>query len=164
MRVDAGDIVALAQTVMSESIYQITESDEYEMTPLRQMEWIDKLNAEPSSLLMVAVIERNIVGLLDFHGKENRKKLAHVGSFGMSVSHEFRDQGIGVAMLHVLLDWARAHPTIEKVSLAVLATNTRAIHVYRKLGFIEEGRRVREARLTDGRYVDDILMYVWVGK
>ena len=34
-----------------------------------------------------------------------------------------------------------------------------AIALYRKNGFVEEGRRIQEVKMADGRYVDDILMY-----
>ena len=33
----------------------------------------------------------------------------------------------------------------------------------KKFGFQEEGRRIREYRLADGSYRDDILMSAWVG-
>ena len=55
--------------------------------------------------------------------------------------------------------WAEAHPVIEKLCLAVFATNEPAIGLYRKLGFVEEGRRPREVKLAPNQYVDDICMY-----
>ncbi|MGN7115532.1 hypothetical protein [Lysinibacillus odysseyi] len=42
--------------------------------------------------------------------------------------------------------------------MGVLSTNERAIHLYRSLGCIEEGRKVKEVKIHN-RYVDDILMY-----
>jgi ribosomal protein S18 acetylase RimI-like enzyme len=37
--------------------------------------------------------------------------------------------------------------------------NDAAIALYRKHGFAEEGRRVREIKLGPGRYTDDLVMY-----
>jgi RimJ/RimL family protein N-acetyltransferase len=48
------------------------------------------------------------------------------------------------------------------VSLAVLATNERAIAVYKKLGFVEEGRRIKEIKIGPSQYIDDVLMYKMV--
>jgi RimJ/RimL family protein N-acetyltransferase len=62
-------------------------------------------------------------------------------------------------LLQVLLEWAEKNPLIEKVSLGVFATNHRAISLYKKMGFIEEGRKINEFKFDDNEYVDDILMY-----
>jgi RimJ/RimL family protein N-acetyltransferase len=40
----------------------------------------------------------------------------------------------------------------------VFAHNARAVALYRKFGFEEEGRRLREYRFADGSWRDDILM------
>ena len=65
-------------------------------------------------------------------------------------------------MLQILIDWGKSNPTIEKLSLSVLATNCRAIKLYRRFGFVEEGRRINEVKLGPGQYVDDVLMYRFV--
>ncbi len=44
----------------------------------------------------------------------------------------------------------------------MFAHNTRAINLYRKLGFVEEGRGLRAFKLADGAYYDDIQMVRWV--
>jgi hypothetical protein len=68
------------------------------------------------------------------------------------------------ALLQSLIDWGESNPTIDKLALAVLATNTRAIAIYRRFEFVEEGRRIKEVKLGPGEYVDDILMYRLVGQ
>ncbi len=75
---------------------------------------------------------------------------------------EWRGRGVGTALLKSLLEWATAHPLIEKVWLEVFATNERAIRLYRKLGFVEEGVRPQDIKLGPGRYVDTLAMYKFV--
>ena len=72
---------------------------------------------------------------------------------------EFRGEGIGSALLQFLIDWGESNPTIDKLALSVFVTNTRAIALYRRFGFVEEGRRIKEVKLGSSEYVDDILMY-----
>lgn len=48
---------------------------------------------------------------------------------------------------------------LHKISLEVLATNTRAINLYKRLGFVQEGIK-REEVLKDGAYVDSIIMSI----
>lgn len=67
-------------------------------------------------------------------------------------------RGIGRALLQDLLDWAASDARVHKVELLVRATNERAIGLYRKLGFVEEGRFRRRVKLPDGSFVDDLAM------
>jgi len=40
--------------------------------------------------------------------------------------------------------------------------NQPAIALRKKLGFLEEGRRIREIKIAGEKYVDDLLMYRFV--
>jgi RimJ/RimL family protein N-acetyltransferase len=144
---------------MQEMEFQVSEPDEFTMTEDDEKVWIRRLNDSSGDLALVAELNGKVVGLIDFHCNARRKRLRHTGSFGMTVQKEFRNDGIGALLITELLAWAKSHPYIEKVGLAVLSTNACAIHLYRKLGFIEEGRRKNEIRIAPDKYVDDILMY-----
>lgn len=91
-----------------------------------------------------------------------RKNGSIESTLHMSVRREWQDRGIGEALLRSLIDWGEAHPTVEKVSPGVFATNTAAIGLYRKFAFIQEGRQRREIKLGPEEYVDQILMYRFV--
>ena len=80
----------------------------------------------------------------------------------MSVERAWRGKGVGEGLLHTLMEWAKENPLIEKVGLSVLSSNTRAIGLYKKAGFVEEGRRPREIKMGHGEYVDEILMFRFV--
>lgn len=98
-----------------------------------------------------------IVGTLDFK-MQQRKRLSHTGDFGISILPAWRSCGLGTYLLSALIKWAEVKPQIEKINLRVLASNVRAVKLYRKLGFVEEGRCVREVRYENGEYEDELLM------
>ncbi|CAM5222958.1 hypothetical protein UACE39S_06348 [Ureibacillus acetophenoni] len=108
-------------------------------------------------LAILAEYQGNIIGFLDFHNG-GKKRTQHQGEFGMSVAEAFRNQGVGRALLKCLLDWAKDHPLIEKVCLEVFAENTNAIALYKKFGFVEEGRKQKAIKVSDEKYHDLILM------
>lgn len=85
------------------------------------------------------------------------------GAFPSSIAEDSRDCGIGTCIIEVVLDWARENPVIEGVGLGVVDSNARAIHVYEKLGFKEEGRGDRGIKFGPGRYGDVINMFLWLG-
>lgn len=80
----------------------------------------------------------------------------------MAIAPEWRGMGVGNALLETLIAWAKTRPRIEKICLAVLADNIPAIGLYRKYGFQEEGRRIREIKTGPDEYSDDLLIYRFV--
>lgn len=90
------------------------------------------------------------------------QSLAHVVQLTIVVHPGFTDRGIGRQMLEYLIDWAKNARGIEKIELFTRSSNPRAIALYKKLGFVEEGRLIKRVKLLDGSYVDDVLMDLWV--
>jgi len=158
---DAPAILEHARIILAEDLYNVGTLDEFKLTVEKEREWIQQHIDHPAQIVLVAELGGSIVGILNLENG-SRQRLSHVGSFGMSVQPEFREKGIGTALLQSLIRWAKENPVIEKVTLAVFATNRPAIDLYKKMGFLEEGRRVRGIKIADGKYVDDILMYRFV--
>jgi RimJ/RimL family protein N-acetyltransferase len=82
---------------------------------------------------------------------------AGFGDIGMLVSREWRGRGVGSALVQAAAGWARDHG-LHKLSLEVFAHNAAAIALYRKCGFAEEGRRVKQYRRASGELWDSIVM------
>lgn len=103
-----------------------------------------------------------MIGWIAFVKEIDRKRTSHAGTIGVFVSKEYRGQGAGKMLLAALLEWARKNPAIEKVSLSVFSTNERAISLYKKMGFLEEGRKIKEFKISENEYWDDVFMYKFV--
>ena len=76
---------------------------------------------------------------------------------GMAVARDWRGRGVGTALLQTAIGWARDQGS-HKVCLSVFAHNDAAIALYRKLGFVEEGRRVKQYRRQSGELWDSVEM------
>src|SRR5881409_3744128 len=59
---------------------------------------------------------------------------------GMFVAREWRGRGVGSALVVAAIDWARDRG-LHKLSLGVFPHNEAGLALYRKFGFVEEGRR-----------------------
>ena len=47
---------------------------------------------------------------------------------------------------------------IKKISLTVVQTNTKAIQLYKKYGFVEEGLLIKDRIHKDGNYYNTVIM------
>jgi len=79
------------------------------------------------------------------------------GEIGMAIAREWRGRGVGSALMEAAIDWARARG-LHKLSLGVFAHNAAGLALYRKYGFVEEGRRVKHYRRQSGELWDSIEM------
>ncbi|MEW9077107.1 GNAT family N-acetyltransferase [Terrisporobacter glycolicus] len=63
-------------------------------------------------------------------------KTETIGYLGMSILPEYRGKGIGSNVLKQVIDLSKSYG-YKKIELDVLKSNSRAIHVYKSLGFAE---------------------------
>lgn len=94
--------------------------------------------------------------------RERHPVTSHVASLGIAVAPAHRGRGVGSALLTEAFDWARG-VGVEKLVLSVYPHNDAAIALYRKFGFVQEGRLAKHSRKSYG-YEDEILMAAWIGE
>lgn len=112
---------------------------------------------ENNSIQLVVEINNKIEGVsgIDTKGRVN----THVGIFGISISKNFRGQGIGKKLIETVLDECRKKlKHIKIVHLECFANNETACTLYKSVGFKEYGRLPKGISYQNG-FVDEILMY-----
>ena len=125
-------------------------------------ERISRLNDIECGKFIVIEASGELVG----HALLDPLKLAvtsHVVDLTIAVHEGFQRMGLGEKLLSHLIRWARANPKIERMELRARAANTGAIALYKKLGFVEEGRMIKRLKTGPGSYLDDVVMALWVG-
>ena len=108
---------------------------------------------------ILAVENRRVIGQV-YIQREEHPVTRHVASLGIAVAADRRGMGIGTALLTEAMRWAR-EAGVEKVILSVYPHNSAALALYRRFGFVEEGRLARHSRKSYG-YEDEILMATWL--
>jgi ribosomal protein S18 acetylase RimI-like enzyme len=101
---------------------------------------------------VVAVAGGQMIGML--HLEVSRHGF---GEIGMLVDRNWRGRGVGSALMQAGIGLAREQ-CLHKLSLEVFPHNAAAIALYRKCGFVEEGRRTRQYRRASGELWDSIVM------
>ncbi|MBU5484340.1 GNAT family N-acetyltransferase [Clostridium sp. MSJ-11] len=108
------------------------------------------------TLFLVAEVEGKIVGFTRCEGSK-LSRFRHKAEFGICISKEYWGYGIGKVLLENILMWADT-VGIEKISLTVVQTNTKAIELYEKYGFVEEGLLIKDRIHKDGNYYNTVIM------
>jgi RimJ/RimL family protein N-acetyltransferase len=80
-----------------------------------------------------------------------------VADIAMMLAKGWRGQGLGRALLDTAIAWAESTGA-HKMWLEVWPHNTPAIALYRRAGFVEEGRKRRHYRRRNGELWDALLM------
>jgi ribosomal protein S18 acetylase RimI-like enzyme len=112
--------------------------------------------------VLVAIREGAVIGYarLDRHmGTPTNDHVLHFAA--LAVSPHARGAGVGAMLVRAGIDEARRRGA-RKFGLRALSTNLRAIRLYTRHGFREEGRLIREFRLADGTYADDLWFALWL--
>lgn len=97
----------------------------------------------------------HVVGWCDIV-RDAREGFRHTGTLGMGLLPRFRGMRLGRRLAEAAIQsaWEQG---LERISLVVFASNGRAIALYRRLGFEQEGVR-RRARKLAGEYDDEVMM------
>lgn len=135
---DAVNLNEFLKTIILETDQFGYEPDEFTITDEQQAHTISMFSQADNAILLVATINDKIVGNLSFRVGAS-KKFHHVGELGVQVLKDYWNLGIGKELIKYLINWAQENKFIIKISLRVRADNQNAIHVYKKLGFQEEG-------------------------
>jgi ribosomal protein S18 acetylase RimI-like enzyme len=118
-------------------------------------------NIENNYPHFIAVKDKQVVGWCDIIPMRGMD-FAHSGTLGMGVHKEYRNLGIGSALLDTTLEAAKKYG-LERIELEVYTSNTIALKMYEKYGFTLEGVK-HNARKLDGKYFDIQVMALFFNR
>lgn len=117
--------------------------------------WLERRRSEPNGAFFV-IADANTNECLGYVQIANVHSKGKHGALGIALSHSARGSGVGFAAVTQLLEHAKDKMRLRKIELEVMATNHRAIDLYRKIGFEEVG--VRREHYHDGTAWHDVLV------
>lgn len=136
---------------------------EYTRSVEEERERILKALDDNEQQILLAEAQGEIIGQCTCRGASAVSAVRHVVGLGIDVDSRYRGKGVGSALMHEMIGWAKTNPIIRRVELDVFAHNRHAINLYLKCGFVIEGRK-RAAYFKYGRFVDAYLMALMLDK
>jgi putative acetyltransferase len=154
---DAAQIIAHVRQVADEPNNGIAMSSasEFKYTEEEERAIIQEVAEADDKLMIVAEADDQIIGVANC--RAGRGGYHHTFSLGITVHLDWRNQGVGRAMMQHMIAWCNHNPLAHRLELWVFPENLRAIRLYEHMGFQHEGNR-RASFLKEGEFRDLLLM------
>lgn len=153
---DVDQISSYINEVRKDAPFILTDSRELkEISREQSLEFVQ--TAIKTGLFLIAVDGNEFVGNIDMRAG-GKLKNRHEYLVGMSILPTYRGLGLGTALVHHALKWAKNRPDLERIGLEVMSGNTAGIRLYEQSGFKHEGRRRNAFKQPDGTFQDSLIM------
>lgn len=121
--------------------------------------WYENYMNNRNNTIRCAITLQNdekIIGLITLNNIDyiNRVAVLHI-----MIDRTYQNKGAGSFAIKNILEYVFEDLNLNRIELEVLSDNARAIAVYKKNGFREEGLR-REACYKEGKYINQISMAI----
>lgn len=154
---DAAAMIEFLRISNEETYFMLRYPEEIILTVDEEKTILKNWEEQPDKLLLLAWIDREIVGNCGIAPITEHLKTKRRGRFGLSVKQKYWEFGIGSLLMQKIISFAK-QSGIEQVELGVYADNLRAKKLYERFGFTEWGRLPNAYKLKDGSYRDEINM------
>lgn len=123
-------------------------------------EWFDNLKHRENRIIFSILITNENSKLIGNCGIEDINWKDRIDPCGIFIGYkENQGKGYGTEALRLLVNYGFKTLNLNRLELKVYDFNVRAIKCYKKVGFIEEGRK-RQGVFKNGQYHDVIIMSI----
>ena len=154
---DAEQMIAYLKTTAEETEFGLSYPEELNFTIKDEEDFISNYAADQGSIMISTFDGERLVGNASLSCVMDRKKTLHRATFGIAMVKSEWGQGLGKKILTELIAFAK-QAGYELLELEVASTNTSAINLYKKLGFVVYGERSHSLKLKSGNYYGELLM------
>lgn len=131
----------------------------YPITKEGEREILEKMMKSKDDVVLSIVMKRDdrLIGNVGLH-RFNR--ISRSAMLGIAIGDlAMASKGYGTEAMELMLDHGFKTLNLHRIDLFVHEFNARGIAAYKKIGFVEEGRK-RDGLFADGKYHDEILMSI----
>lgn len=157
---DAEKLLKTVKTYIADSAYIPKKVSEITITISQEADWINSFVQKENSLLLVAEYQGELIGNIDLTG-HTRMYMQHTAVIGMGMLREWREVGLGTALMQQAIAWAKENPVLELLWLQVYTENVAGIQLYKKMNFTEQGL-LKKYFKHNGTYYDNLTMSLMV--
>ncbi|CAH0314211.1 GNAT family N-acetyltransferase [Peribacillus sp. Bi134] len=137
----------LMKQVETEADFMLMEPGERKGSPEQQRKWLERVDKENNSTVLVAEQGGQLVGYLAVIGGDTRRT-KHSAYLVIGILKEYTGRGIGTNLFQRLEEWAITH-NILRLELTVVIQNEAGVSLYKKMGYEIEGIKRNSLLIND---------------
>ncbi|MCM3734496.1 GNAT family N-acetyltransferase [Bacillus cytotoxicus] len=118
--------------------------------------FIESTKEDHNSIILLATMDDEIISIASITSSQ-KERTKHIGTLGIVIAEKYCGFGLGKKLMEELIEWARGNGTTKKLHLVTRADNERAIELYKKVGFKEEGLLEQDTYIN-GVYYNTLIM------
>jgi len=154
--IEENDLSKIVEWRNSPEIYDLFFGFE-PFSEIKQKIWFEKqLNDHSQKNFIISTMENEPIGMVSLYCIDWRNRKAEFGRFLIG-EKKYLHQGYGEETLSLILEYGFKHLNLNRLYLETFSTNKRAISLYKKFGFQEEGR-LRKHIFKNGKYQDVVIL------
>lgn len=157
-RSDLGKMLNYINILSDERTF-ITYQGEHETLKSEKKYLEGRLKAikDKKAVQLLVFYKDQLIGVSDIHLLDKTQK--HIGIFGITISKDFRNDGIGKVLMNLIEDEGKKKlPGLKIITLEVFSTNSIARDLYKKMRFKEYGV-LPKGIIRNNKVEDSVLMY-----
>ena len=121
----------------------------------KQEEWFSNYLKDRNKKFFTIYYNKNPIG---FMGLSNISKVNKNADLFIAIGNdEYRGRGIGKEAINWLLDYGFNKLKLHKINLGVIEDNIPAVKLYKKVGFVVEGKNIEEV-FYEGKFYNFLSM------
>ena len=153
---DAESIINFYNFVGGETDFLSFGKNEFKRDPKEYGTYLESTREEENSIILLAIIDDEIISIASINSNQ-KSRSKHVGTFGIVVAEKYCNLGLGRKLMDYLIEWGKSNGITKKICLVTRDDNTRAIELYKKVGFETEGISKKDTYI-DGVYYNTLMM------
>lgn len=151
---DATNLIKVMEKLNKETPFLVVNPYALMMSPDAMAHEIGYIFEEHNQLILLALDGESIVGVATVTSSEEAP-LKHIGEVGISILKDYWGMGLGQLMLEDIVFWGQSSTVTRRLEIKVQQRNQRAIRLYEKIGFQEEGI-IRHGVLSEDNELLDV--------
>ncbi|MEI4832043.1 GNAT family protein [Bacillus sp. FJAT-53711] len=153
---DAQSMIDFYNVVGGETDFLSFGKNEFSMSLHDYENFIESTGADNNSIILLATMDDEIISIASITSSP-KARTKHVGTLGIVIAEEHCGFGLGRKMMEELIEWAKENGTTKKIHLVTREDNDKAIELYQKVGFKEEGL-LQQDTYINGEYYNTLIM------
>ena len=153
---DAEEMLSYLKTCAEETNFLLRYPEEVTETIAEESAFLKSVADSRYNIMIAAIINGEIAGICQL-SINKRMKTSHRGTVAIGLKKKYWGIGIGTAMFQELISIAKSNG-VSQLELEVIEGNTRAIALYKKMGFFNYGERKKSIKLKDESFLSEFLM------